>query len=126
MERELPMKGLRALEPTESQLELSVCRYFEHRGLFFWKAPRAGFFDTTRNRFRKHVNPFVLNGTPDLIVVHQGRFIGVEIKTRAGKQTASQKAFEPRLRKAGGHYYTCRSLDDAENIFRALQLLPPP
>lgn len=120
----LPMKGLRALEPTESQLEMAVCHFFASKNLMFWKQPSSGYYDAKLKRFRSHVNPYVGKGVPDIVIIHSGRFIGVEMKRLKGTQTEDQKRFEERSRKAGALYYICRSVEDAESIFKAILLLP--
>ncbi len=121
MEPWLPMGGLRNLEPKESEIENACLHYFSAQGLFIWKNPRAGFFDAKRGAFRKHISPFAINGSPDAIIVKNGVFVGIEFKTKAGRLSDAQNQFAERLRKAKGLYFVCRSLDDARNIYLALQ-----
>lgn len=63
---------------------------------------------------------FALNGAPDIIMVHAGRFIGWEIKSERGKQSESQKAFEMRVKEAGGFYFLVRSIEDVENCLEEI------
>jgi hypothetical protein len=54
--------------------------------------------------FKVHGGPFQMVGLPDLIGLHKGRFIGIEVKC-PGKEdtlTESQKRIIKRIRKAGG------------------------
>lgn len=106
------MEGRKKVSLKESQIELQICFYLRAKGYFFWKQPMAGFFDERKCAFRKHANPFVRNGVPDVIIVRDGKFIGLEIKKRTGRQTDAQKAFQKDLEKAGGKYFIIRSLDD--------------
>lgn len=41
-------------------------------------------------------------GTPDFLVCHQGRFIGIEAKAGKGKTTALQELAIAKIRDAGG------------------------
>mgnify|MGYP006921970527 CR=1 FL=1 len=59
-------------------------------------------------------------GVADLLIVHAGRLIAIEIKTETSKiygtkrtnQTANQKAWQGAIEAAGGFYAVCRSIDD--------------
>lgn len=112
-------------ELLEKEIEAVCCSFFTRVGLFFWKTTATGFFDTAKKRFRKQSSPYVMNGVPDVIVVHGGRFYGVEFKTTKGKQSEAQKEFERRLRLPGvdGHYFICRTVEDAQSIYQAIKAL---
>ena len=103
----------------ENQVEKSIGQWLQVYKFFFWKTTSNGFFDTKTKRFRKHVSPFVKNGAPDFIVVHQGYFIGIEVKSPVGRMSESQKEFMHDLRKAGGIYILARSIDDVEKEFQS-------
>jgi len=62
-------------------------------------------------------NPYAMVGAPDIICVIDGRFVGVEVKTAKGKQSADQVLYMKRLRAHGGAYHVVRSLKDAQAIF---------
>lgn len=51
-------------------------------------------------------------GSPDIVAVCSGRYVGIECKTGKGKQTDNQKSFQEALERAGGMYLLVRSLDD--------------
>lgn len=103
-------------KPKEKDVEKSICDWLRIKGFFFWKQPSSGFFDTNRKCFRRHVSPYVKAGVPDIIVVHQGRFIGIEVKSATGRQSESQKDFEQELLSRGqGNYFIARSVEDVEN-----------
>ena len=55
-------------------------------------------------------------GSPDILVLYKGRFIGIEIKSETGKQTANQMEAEEKIRRAGGEYYVVRSVEDLLKI----------
>jgi len=117
----LPKGKLPALkQPSEAQIEMSICHYLQVRGFFFWKAPNGGFFDTKTKRFRKHVNPYVRNGIPDIILVHKGQFIGLEVKSEKGRLSDDQKYFHQEAEKNGAKLFVVRSIDDVEAVLRGV------
>lgn len=54
------------------------------------------------------------NGAPDMFVIDNGRFLGIELKCGANKQQPSQIDAETALIAAGARYGVCKSLDDVE------------
>ena len=55
-------------------------------------------------------------GVPDITVCQNG-FIGLEIKTLKGRQSATQKKAEEEIKASGGKYFLVRSLEDIKRIF---------
>jgi len=100
----------------ESQLEVQVCHYMALKRLMFWKQPQRGYFDVKQGRFRADVNPYVRKGVPDIIWVHEGMFIGLELKSHKGKQSPHQLEFERDLKAAGGRYYVIQSFEQAMEV----------
>lgn len=54
-------------------------------------------------------------GIPDIMVVKDGFFIGLEIKDKA-KQSEGQKKFEKLLKQNGAEYYIIKSVDQLKEI----------
>lgn len=50
-------------------------------------------------------------GVPDLIFIHQGRFLGIELKTEDGRLSPEQDRCIADLMLAGADVDVCRSLD---------------
>lgn len=55
---------------------------------------------------------FGIPGAPDIVAVHRGRFIGIEVKKVGEKQSEDQKEFERNLVAAGGTYILAYCLED--------------
>lgn len=70
---------------------------------------------------RKSFMRFGTPGSPDIIMVYKGQYIGLEIKGEKGVQSESQKYFQMNLEKAGGAYYVIRSIDELIAIIRQLE-----
>jgi len=48
-------------------------------------------------------------GTPDVLVLHRGQFIGIELKSKIGKASDSQRAARELILAAGGSWWMARS-----------------
>ena len=54
-------------------------------------------------------------GWPDITgLLPNGRFIGVEVKTKRGRQSDAQKRIEQEIRKRDGIYVLARSVEDVQ------------
>jgi len=59
----------------------------------------------------------VLAGCPDIeIILNDGKVLWIEVKSKKGVQSDSQKMFQKELEDRGHKYYIVRSLDDVVNI----------
>ena len=61
-------------------------------------------------------------GVPDLLIVHKGRLIGVELKTGSRKLTPVQEEMHRRLVLAGAVVTTVRSLEELQDFLS--QIVP--
>ena len=50
-------------------------------------------------------------GSPDIICVIAGQFVGIEVKGPTGEQSDHQKEFQKNLEAAGGKYILAYDLD---------------
>lgn len=58
-------------------------------------------------------------GAPDLLIIHDGKAYGLELKARTGgRQTESQKLTERDWNAAGGHYGLAEGMDDVTCLGR--------
>ena len=53
-------------------------------------------------------------GMPDIVCVIEGRFIGIEVKSETGRQSAEQIEWQAKIKKAGGTYVLAHSWEDVE------------
>ena len=51
-------------------------------------------------------------GVPDINLIYNGQYIGIEVKSSSGVQSDNQKEFERQCKIAGAEYYVVRSVDD--------------
>ena len=73
------------------------------------------------NRFIRYGLP----GQPDIFLILNGRFIGVEVKTKTGRQSEAQKNWQRNCERAGGIYILARSVDDVRCRLETEGLLSP-
>ena len=110
----------------EKDIQKSVLDYLEKRGVMAWRN-NSGATAGLRPESGKHF--FIRYGTPgspDIIAVIEGYFVGIECKASGGKQRPDQKAFEENLLAAGGIYLLVTSFDEAieaiEDCIRRVRL----
>ena len=99
-ESDIQKECLQLLQIAENQNQL----YFIRCNVFSGKIKRANGTDG----FIKQAKA----GAPDIIICVDGLFVGLEIKTKIGKQSDLQKAAQIKIEKAGGKYFIIRSVRD--------------
>lgn len=69
-------------------------------------------YDANRGGAR-HAHAGLPDGSPDLVGILHGRFIGLEVKTGNGQLRPSQVLFARLIEKHGGFFAIVRSVEDA-------------
>lgn len=62
-------------------------------------------------------------GWPDIEIIWQGQFYGLEIKAPGGRQSPAQKDIERAIKQSGGHYAVVRSVDEASKILQSWKVI---
>jgi hypothetical protein len=91
----------------ESLIQGQILQYLTLKGMFHCRNNSGGFKDGNNHFYR-----FGAVGSPDIICVVQGWFVGIEVKAPKGKQSDHQISFQKRLEAAGGKYVLAYSLQD--------------
>lgn len=102
----------------EGDIQLSICEYLEWKRHFFWRQNSSGSFYKAADGSRQFRKPpkYAKNGVPDIIVINDGRFIGLEVKAPNGRQSKDQKKFESDVTDAGGIYAVVTSIEDVQAL----------
>lgn len=100
---------LQFLKMKESDVQKAILDYLGYKQIFHYRN-NSGAFKTNSGGFYRFGTP----GSPDIIAVIHGRFIGIECKAPKGKQSENQKMFQQTLEEAGGFYILAYSIDDVE------------
>jgi hypothetical protein len=95
----------------ESIIQADIIRWLKTTGLMFWRSNSGSLF--LRGR---HINLGPL-GCADIsiIVPPLGRFVGMEVKSAAGRIRKEQVTYAAGLTKEGGLYFIVRSVQDAKD-----------
>jgi len=96
----------------EKDIQKSITDYLDYkRDLYYFRAG-SGAVNVTRKNGSKGFFKTGKAGVPDIVVVKDGKFIGLEVKTPTGKQSEKQKEAEAEITKCGGEYHIVTSIDD--------------
>ena len=95
----------------------AVLHWLDMRGIFAWRN-NTGVYPETRGGVKRWI-AYGCKGSPDIITVYRGRFVGLETKTQKGAQSDDQKAFQAKLEKAGGIYVLLRPDTYPQQLERA-------
>jgi hypothetical protein len=71
-------------------------------------------------KLEKRFMRFGAPGMADLLWLHEGRAIWIEVKTPIGRMSDLQHAFKDDVEKAGCLYLVARSLEDVEYVEKML------
>lgn len=59
-------------------------------------------------------------GFPDMQLIIEGKFVGIEFKTDIGRQSPVQKDCQKYIENAKGLYYIIRNFEDFKNLMSGL------
>lgn len=95
---------------TEKATQKACIDYLVANSIFHYRN-NSGAMPVESKGSRRFIR-FGATGSPDIIVVIKGQYIGFEIKDIKGKQSPGQTIFQESLEKAGGAYHVIRSIDE--------------
>jgi hypothetical protein len=106
--------GKQSWAGTESDLQRAARDYLtlalpRHEALFF-HVPNGGY--RTRGTAGRLKAEGVVPGVADIIIIWNGRALGIELKARTGRLSKAQQHWGDAFTLAGGCYAVCRSLGD--------------
>lgn len=109
---------IRVDEPLEKQIQKDICEYLDHSGYFFWRQNNIPVFGRNNGgsmTFRS-MPKYTPKGIPDIIVIHDGHFIGLEVKRKGAKLRIEQEIFRDSIEKNGGDYYVVHSVEETIQV----------
>lgn len=101
-----PRKPKRVFKSTEKETQTAVLDFLHKNNIFHYRN-NSGAIRTDKRFFR-----FGATGSPDIICVKNGKYIGIECKDVNGKLSESQVNFSINLTRAGGSYIVVHSIDE--------------
>jgi hypothetical protein len=96
----------------ESDVQRAILDYLSLKRVFHYRNNSGAF-----KRDDGHFYRFGALGSPDIVCVIDGNYVGIEVKAPKGKQSDHQKEFQRKLEAAGGRYILAYSLDDVSDVF---------
>lgn len=113
---------------SEHSFQFAVVRMLKLSGFLFWNTDvmdALKFFkpnDPRRFAFiSHHKNMGYTKGQSDLVVVKNGRFWAVELKTEEGRQSKEQKLFQAECEKHGIQYVIIRNFVDLDEFIKGAE-----
>ncbi len=110
----LPSWLVKKKKPGAGNELVAACEELLHfRGIFHYRN-NSGAYKPAHGGFIRFGYP----GSPDIIAVIHGIYVGIECKMGSGRQTPLQKTFQEKLEKAEGIYWLVRSVDELEKLLK--------
>ena len=100
----------------ESLAQKAILDWLAWKKIFHYRN-NSGAFVSEYNGKRSFTK-FGALGSPDIICVVNGRYIGLEVKAPKGKQNENQKKFQKELEKAGGIYILIHDVDELAKMLK--------
>jgi hypothetical protein len=95
---------------TEKDLQKLILDYLSVKRIFHYRNNSGVMFSEYKGK--KRMVRFGATGSPDIVAVKNGIYVGIEVKNATASQNEAQVAFQQALEKAGGRYLLARSLED--------------
>ena len=104
---------------TEKQVQSAVITYLKYRpDVYFIRNNSIAGKIIRPNGTIGWVNNAKI-GAPDIVLVKDGKFIGLELKSSNGRQSKEQKQAEKDIKHCGGIYKIVRYIDDIVELLGA-------
>lgn len=88
------------MKTPEGKIQAKIIKYLKENKIFHFR------YNAVSSAF----------GLPDIIVILEGKFVGLEVKTETGRATELQLRMQEAIRIAGGVYEFVTSVQDVEEI----------
>lgn len=102
----------------EKDIQREICDYLRGKHYFFWRSNNVPVFSKSNDgvrRFRS-LPKDTPRGIPDIMVVHSGQFIGIEVKRPGMKLRPEQAEFGTKMVLHGAGYYVVHSLQEVKDL----------
>lgn len=97
------LKDIKIVEPLEADIQKAILEYLHKQKILVW-------------RINETVN---IIGFPDLLAIDpkDGRFVGIEVKTKKGRVSVVQEAVHNMIKRSKGVVIVARSVHDVKDYF---------
>jgi hypothetical protein len=94
----------------ERDIQRQILDYLALKRVFHYRQ-NSGALKTEAGGFVR----FGTAGSPDIVCVIAGQYVGIEVKNNKGRLSPLQESFAAGLQAAGGKYLVARCLEDVIN-----------
>ena len=98
----------------ESRVQLQIIHYIKSRGYVVGKTKTMG----VRRGRAFCFDPYTFRGFSDLVAFINNKIYFIEVKSKVGKQSDDQIAFQKLVESAGLTYVLARSVEDVERSIK--------
>ncbi len=84
---------------------------------FAWRNNNGATYDPTSKTFRS-LGAFSHRGVPDILGLHVGKLLAIEVKSETGKVSKEQQVFIDKLNRMGAISFVARSVDEVREALR--------
>lgn len=102
----------------EKDIQKQIIRYLEWSGCYVKPITLGGNLHTVDQKTFVKRNP--LAGFPDLLVIHKGRYMHLEVKTATGRISDKQQLTMMELKQHGAKVFIVRCVEDAKKALAHL------
>jgi len=117
---------MKRLQP-ERAIEAKILCFLSELGIWSWKNPSVGTYSPKQGVFLKSRNKFHKNGVSDIIAVHNGKCIFIEVKAPKGRVSPEQALFIKQANERLALAFVARSVGEVwaeiSHIFREAEYL---
>tara|TARA_R110002096_G_scaffold217142_2_gene405162 strand:+ start:664 stop:1008 length:345 start_codon:yes stop_codon:yes gene_type:complete len=112
-------------DKSEALIQQEIVVWFKNNYCLKHHEPQAVIFSVPNERegyqiMRKLLLTGLMSGVSDLIIILEGRVLFIEVKTKTGTQSKTQKSFQKKVERLGFPYYLVRSLENFEEIIKEI------
>lgn len=102
----------------ELAFQKQVVQYLRLNRIFVFSVPNGVNIKSPRTRADMQAAGLTAGVSDLFILLQDGKYAAIELKTESGRQSPNQKEFEYKVLNTGGQYEVWRTLSDAENFVK--------
>src|SRR5262245_17354773 len=100
----------------ESEVQAAICDYLTLKGYLFSRTNNTPTYDSKRGVYRA-MPKYTRKGWPDICLIKQGTFYGIEVKSDVGRLSPEQQELGREIEQKGGVYVVARNIDDVQRAW---------
>jgi len=110
-------RGILKWNESEKDVLDACMQLLEVKGVFHYRNNTGALKDRNDRLVR-----FGAVGSPDIVAIIDGKYVGIECKSTKGKQSENQMLFQYAVERAGGVYVLVHSVDELLSFLKDQKL----